>query len=83
MKLKKLIKKLDGYCYIRVCLVEDWKKEEALDISQIVYSGYADDLPVCWIDYKVKTIVPFFRESPNKSDLEAGVVVVIGQEKKF
>lgn len=77
MKLKKLISKLNGYCYARVCLVEDWNKNKELDSSTIVYNGYVDDLPVCWIDYKVKAIIPYLRALPNKPDSEAGVMVII------
>lgn len=80
MKLKKLISKLDGYRYTRVYLVEDWDKEKELDASKIVYDGYVDDLPICWINYKVKAIVPYLRRLPNKSDSEAGVMVIINQK---
>lgn len=77
MKLNKLINKLDGYRYIRVYLVEDWDKKIELDASKMVYDGYADDLPICWINYKVKAIIPYLRELPNKADSEAGVMVII------
>lgn len=77
MKLNKLINKLDGYRYIRVYLVEDWDKKIELDASKIVYDGYVDDLPICWINYKVKAIIPYLRELPNKADSEAGVMVIV------
>lgn len=76
MKLKKLINKLDGYCYARVYLVEDWNKNKELDSSKIVYSGYVDDLPICWVGYKVKAIIPYLRALPNKPD-SVGVMVII------
>lgn len=80
MKLKKLINKLDGYCYIKVYDIENWKKGKELDASRMVYSGYVDDLPVYWIDYKVEAVIPCFRRFSDKPDLEAGVMVIISQK---
>lgn len=77
MKLKKLIKKLDGYCYIKVYDIEDWKGEKELDASRVVYSGYVDDLPVCWVGGVVKAVIPCFRNFSGKSNLEPALSILI------
>lgn len=77
MKLKKLIKKLDRYCYIRVYDIEDWEKGKEIDASRMVYSGYVDDLPVCWTGGVVKAVIPCFRSFPDKSNLEPALSILI------